>query len=224
MMDGPKNIREAVQQWNEDCRTEAAIDIGVGLVSCVVIFGVIYGVTWQLALFTGAGSPATIASVITAIFFVVATWSAIRGSDPIAGMKPLSDAESARREIARVSGQVVGGLGGGAFSALTSHGRAGIAVLLIDSPRRLVDGIRNLRSQVEVDAQLNKRATKVLRQCDEQRSIKADPRAVFLLVQLRLVSIEAVDADDHITLKVRGKGRELLERLPQQQREQSEFN
>ncbi len=210
-MSDARSVREAVDLWNDDCRTEALIDLGVGLVSCGGVFGVLFALAWMVSLSVSVRHATTIASLATGTFMIVAGISAYRGTEPLDGLESLSDAESARDAVTRATARAAFGLrGGAAVGVLSAHGRAGIASLLIDGPRRLIDGVRNIRRRIVVEPELAKRAQKLLRDCDRQPTIQADPRIVFLLVQL--LRVEEVQNKDTFVLRVRAKGRDLLER------------
>jgi hypothetical protein len=165
----------------------------MGLAFTAVTFGAFYALTW---LFVGIAwsksfsGASTIASVVTAIYFGVAAWSAWRKIDPVANLAPLTRKERARREV---EDAVRDAVGGGLDKALRRDGIAGFGNLLIAGPASLVGAWEAWRKRLPMDPDLLAAGEAILGGSLEDAGHPVgddDGRGLLALLHLGLVRLE----------------------------------
>src|ERR1035438_3377979 len=89
-------ISQMLSHRNRELAADAMLKALLGIAFAVVTFGVLFWMGWFVGVFVGhyLGLRAwQFGAILTGIFFVVATWSAWRRVDPLADLKPLTDAQ-----------------------------------------------------------------------------------------------------------------------------------
>lgn len=198
-------LARLIHQHNLAILGEAAIALGVGLITCVIVFGGVFWLAWLTFMFAlqdfQIGSAATTAWIITGVFALVSTWSAWRRLDPIERVEAEDDTAL----------NIQLGLGyATCFPVVNRQSIAGFASLLIGGPANIMDACRLWRSRFKVDVDLRAEAHRILvasRQGIAPQQVR-DPRAIALLHRLGL--IKALQQNNAVQLQATVKGLELL--------------
>lgn len=194
-----------MRRRNRELALDALLKAGLGLVFSLFTFGIVFWFSWVLGFFFGRQldlHPWQFAAIVTGLFFSVATWSAWRRVDPLAGLKPLSDQQLLLTAISQATGSMV------YFSP--RHASAGLAIILLGGPANLFEAVGIWVHRIRADASLLEKAARLLSLCKTQISAKEvrDPAGAVLLRRLAL--IKAVPSGASAALALTDKGLALL--------------
>src|SRR5262245_26342023 len=198
-------LRELAASYDRKIVGESLTTLLVGLVTSVVVYGVVFWLSWLA--FTIAlpqyriGSAATTALLITAVAVLVSVFSAWRKHDPfqnVQGMDP--KVQGLQMSLGYAMG----------IPIVNRQSLAGIASLLIGGPANIMDAIAIWRTRLRADARTLESADQLLRACRQgvAPSMTLERKAVALLYRLGL--IKAVQQGDSVMIQATAKGMELL--------------
>ena len=202
------SLSAVVRDHNRRILGEALITLGVGVASCIIVFGAVYWLTYLVFTMCfrgfGYGGPWVMAGIITGAFFLASLVAAWRQVDPIAaaGVK-------FRHTPGEMMKDMVGiGLG---IPIIRRESLAGGAALLIGGPANLLELWPMWCGRLSVSPTLIAESQKLLAASVsgvDPKSVR-DPKAIALLYRLHL--IKAVhQADATLRLEPTQKGKELL--------------
>ena len=188
------NLSTLVRLHNRRVGGEALLTFGVGVVSCIVTFGVIYWLSWLTFTMCLRGmayrGPWVMSGIITGVFFLVSVISAWRQVDPIAAA-----GVGFKYSTGEVMKDMVGiGLG---IPIIRREGVAGAAALLIGGPANLLEVWPIWCGRLPADATLIADAERLLIASEKGVDPKTvrDPRTIALLHRLGLIkSVHQADA------------------------------
>ncbi len=188
-------IHSLVEERNRDVLADVTMQGLLGGFWCVVTFGAVFLLGWLLTSFW-------LAWLIVAVYFAVATWSALREVDPWAHLTPISRDERTRRDIERYLAAATGrGVG-----ALRRDGIAGLAMVLIAGPRSVIGAWRSYKRILPQEQELSAAAGAILAECPQMFAPDLDARACAILARLGMIGFETdEDGDVHMTLTTRGR-------------------
>ena len=194
-------LQNIIQRRNRELVSDAGLKAGLGIAFSLVTFGMLWWFGWVIGFMLGLqiGLDAwVIATVLTALIFIVATWSAWNRVDPLAGLEPLSDAQMMLTQIS----QAAGGLG--YFSA--RHASAGFAIVLLGGPVGVIEAFGIWAHRIRADVPLVEDAARLLDSCEDPFPVNkiSNLGAAFLLWRLALVRI--VPDGESRCLKLTDKG------------------
>jgi len=202
------SLAAVVRGHNRRIVGEVLITLGVGIVSCIIVFGGMYWLTYLAftMCFRGLayGGPWVMAGIITGVFFLVSLAAAWRQVDPIAaaGVK-------FRHTPGEMMKDMVGiGLG---IPIIRRESLAGGAAMLIGGPANLLELWPLWNGRLPTNADLIAESQKLLAASPAGVNPQAvrDPRTIAILYRLHL--IKAVhQADATLLLQPTQKGMELL--------------
>jgi hypothetical protein len=199
-----KRLGKMVRRRNGELVFEAALKGLFGVVFSLITFGLIFWIGWFSGLIFFAGALNLHAwqfgAILTGVFFVVATWSAWRRVNPLAGLRPLSDEE----KIATLISQAAGGLG--LFSP--RHASAGFAVVLIGGPASILEAIACWSLRLPARKAILQEAALLLETCPCPLERVQTPAAALLLKRLALITVIALG--ESAALSLTDKGMNLL--------------
>lgn len=185
---------------------EVIITFLVGVISCLLIYGVTFWTIW-LGIYLFGGSyrhqALLVAFIIVVVFALFSFWYAWRGIDPI------SDVDIDLTVPRRHGAELAIGLALG-IPIIRRASLAGFASLLIGGPANLLDAWSLWRSRLRADDALLDAASKLLR--DAVQGISADqvnnPSAVALLARMGLIKAN-IGQNDQLILQATVKGAEM---------------
>lgn len=186
MQSAGSSLAAFVRDHNRRIIGEALLTLGIGVGSCLIIFGVIYWLAFLAftMCFRGFawGGPSMMAGAITGVFLLASVWSAWRGVDPIAEADIVVD-DSPGRELEDALAFSMG------VPVLRRDGLAGIGSLLIGGPANVFDAFALWRTRLPCSAALVAEADALLRSCAAGVNPKQvrTPEAIALLYRLKLI-------------------------------------
>jgi hypothetical protein len=179
-------VSELVRRRNRELAFDAALKAGLGIVFSVLTFGTLFWFGWVVGFFVGHSLgtyPWQLGSLVAGVFFVVATWSAWRHVDPLAGLEPLTDGQM----LLTLIGQATG-----AFTYFSPrHATAGAALMLLGGPANVIEAFGIWAHRHRADAELIEQAARLLVLCREELPVDEVriPAAAFLLRRLALIKV-----------------------------------
>jgi hypothetical protein len=196
------HLTEMVRQRNRGLAFDAALKAGLGIGFAVVTFGILYWFGWFVGFFLARSLslPAwQFSAIFTGLFFAVATVSAWRRVDPMAGLQPLSD----REMLVLLISQAAGGIG---FSP--RHASAGMALVLLGGPANVFEALGVWAHRIRADAGLLDEAARLLAQCETALPAEQvrTPAAAFLLKRLALIKVVRTHESGVLKLTEKGFG------------------
>lgn len=201
-------LASLVRQHNRRVVGEALLTLGVGVVSCIITFGVIYWLSWLTFTMCLRGvayrGPWVMSGIVTGVFFIVSVISAWRQIDPIAAA-----GVGFKYSPGEVMKDMVGiGLG---IPIVRREGVAGAAALLIGGPANLLEvwpiWCRRLPSGETLIADAEKLLVASAKGVGPQ-SVR-DPRTIALLHRLHLIK-SVHQADATLLVQATQKGLDLM--------------
>jgi hypothetical protein len=177
-------LKAAIDQENRRILGEAAVTLLVGMGTCILVFGVVFWLSWFV--FTmffrnfQIGSATTTALIITGIFALVSIFSAWRKHDPFENVQAMDGkVQSLQLGLGYAMGVPI----------VNRQSAAGIASLLIGGPANIMDAIGLWRRRLHAGPELLASAGQVLRESRQGISpqMVKDQRAIVLLHRLGLV-------------------------------------
>jgi hypothetical protein len=179
-------LSEMANRRNRELASDAMLKALLGIGFGVVTFGVLFWMGWFVGIFVAHSvhlNAWQFGAILTGLFFVVATWSAWRRVDPLAGLQPLTD----RQMLLTLIGQATG-----AFVYFSPrHATAGAAIVLLGGPASVFEALGIWAHRIRTDTAQLEQAARLLVLC--QKELPADevgaPAAAFLLRRLALIKV-----------------------------------
>lgn len=197
-----ERLNEAVRSRNRELFTDAVIKLGTGIVFSLLTFGFIFWVGWFLGIFFAYHlelSAVTFGLIVTAIFFVVALWSAWRNVNPLADLQPLTDRQMLMTMLSLASPNLL------YFSP--EHASAGFAMVLIGGPANILSAFGIWAHRLKADTNIIAEGAGMLDACADgcppERVRSLD--AAVLLRRLSLIKMAVGKTGDVIVLTERGR-------------------
>jgi hypothetical protein len=196
-----ERLAQLVHLRNRELASDAILKTGLGVVFSFVTFGLLFWLSWFVGFFVAHYlhlQAWQFGAILTGLFFVVATWSAWRRVDPLAGLKPLTDQQMLLTLIGQATGAFV------YFSP--RRATAGAAIVLIGGPANVFEAFGIWAHRIRADAELIDQAARLLALCQAElpaEEVRA-PAAAFLLRRLALIKI--VLRGDSAALALTDKG------------------
>jgi hypothetical protein len=189
-------IEELVREHGRKLRTDILIRVVSGIAFSILTFGFVYCFFWMFGCVVAYQlglAQWQFATLATALFFVVAVWSAWRRVDPLAAVRPLTP----EGQLTLLVSHVVLGVG---FSPRHAVGGAGMA--LIGGPANLVHALGDFNSRLRADASRIAAAARLLEACRKFYPIEnlKDVEAALLLRRLALIKLVPLDYSHRIAL------------------------
>ena len=204
-----KRIARLAAKADKQCTVDAAVELGMGLGTGLLIFGGIFAFAWVLTFGQGAlGLGATTYAFGVMMIFVIATGlSAWQRVDPIRDVSPPTNREKAIAMVAR-SAKI------GDFSP--RHASAGFAAFLLGPAEGVFSSIGTWRSRINPSESECVAAARLLEAVGSElpASEVEDIPAAILLRRLRLIRAESRGADQFLLVSDRGES--LLRKVGQQ--------
>lgn len=194
-------LSRMVHRRNRELAFDAALKALLGIGFSLVTFGVLFWMGWFVGFFMARHLNLhawQFGAIVTGLFFVVATWSAWRRVDPLAGLAPLSDRQLLLTMISQVSGEFL------YFSP--RHATAGAAIVLLGGPAGVFEALGTWAHRIRADSTLIEEAARLLALCQAELPAKEvrEPAAAFLLRRLALIKV--VPHGDSAALTLTDKG------------------
>jgi hypothetical protein len=195
-------LREMVSGYNRDVRLEVLFKSLLGLGFSVLVFGFVFWLAWFTGLFFTASLHLhawQFAILVAGLFLIVATWSAWKQVDPLAGLQPLTDQQRLLTLISQATPGVV------YFSP--RHATAGAAAVLLAGPANILEALGIWVWRLRLDPMLLEEAARLLNACNANYRIEEirEPEAALLLKRLALVKLVPLDDSSALTLTEKGE-------------------
>jgi hypothetical protein len=199
-------LNDLVRRHNREIAFQAALKGSLGIAFTLVTYGFIFWFGWFVGCLIASYLGLTawqFGVILTSLFFVAATWSAWRRVDPLAGLKPLSDAQW--------SLMLLGPTLTGTIYFRPRHATAGAAVVLIGGPASVMTAFGIWTHRLRIAGFSLDDAAQLLAAC--RTAFPADqvrePRTALLLMHLHLIKV--VPSGDSVGLVVTDRGFAVLE-------------
>jgi hypothetical protein len=194
-------LHDLVHRYNRELAGEALLKALLGVVFSILVFGFVFWFGWAVGWFVARplGLEAWhCGALLSGLFLVVATWSAWRRVNPLAGLEPLSD----EQRMLTLLSQVTPGL----LSFSPRHATAGAAVVLIGGPANVFEGLGIWASRIRADEPLIAEASRLLTACSTNYPVEEmrEPAAALLLRRLALIKVIPSGDSAALTLTDRG--------------------
>lgn len=198
-------VNHMVRRRNRELAFDAALKASLGIVFSLVTYGVLFWMGWFVGFFVGGYlnlRPWQFGAILTGLFFVVATWSAWRRVDPLAGLKPLSDRQLLLTLISQASP--------GLLYFSPRHATAGAAMILLGGPANVIEAFGIWAHRIRVEGSLIEDASRLLASCETEFPAEQvrEPAAALLLRRLSLVKV--VPSGESAALELTDKGLAVL--------------
>jgi hypothetical protein len=197
---GPR-LHDLVRLCNRELAADATLKALTGVLFSCVTFGLVYWAGWFFGFFIARYlnlSAWQFGVVLAGLFLVVATWSAWRRVDPMAGLQRLSDRQLLLTLLSPASPGIA------YFSP--RHASAGVALILIGGPANVIQAYGIWAHRIRVEGSIIDDAVRVLAAC--QSGLPAEqvrePTAALLLRRLALIKI--VPSGESAALALTDKG------------------
>jgi hypothetical protein len=199
-------LRELVRLHRKELAGDILFRVGLGLVFSLLTFGFIFWVAvvfgWFVAYQIGV-SVWTFAWAVTAVFFVVAVFSAFARVNPLAGVGRLTEKQRMHLLVAQSLqlGMMATGLGGfRAFDARQAS--AGFATVLIGGPLNFVLALSAWSSRLRANAATIASAARLLDASRKNLPIEKvkDVDAAVLLRRLALIKFVPLELSHQVAL------------------------
>lgn len=194
-------VRSAISEYNSDLSMNAWITLGVGIVTTLVLFFVVWWLVWLFGPRWLGGWLPMLAGLAAVGLGVFGVW---RGDSPLDGLRPLSDAEL----NLTVASMAVGGV----MYANPKHVVANVAEFVLHGPRSMLQGIGLLRTRLPSDDGTIRAAAEVFeRGLNEPVPVESvrPPKVAVLLHRLLLLKMQQVGRDKYALVSTI-KGQEAL--------------
>lgn len=207
MTDIAERLQSLASSHDRKIIGEALTTLLVGALTCLVVYGVLFWLTWlAFTLFLRQyqiGSAATTGLIVTGSAVLLSFLSAWRKHDPFQNVQAM---DPKVQNLQLGLGYATG------IPIINRQSLAGIASLLIGGPANILDAIAIWRTRLRADAALIADAHAILRASLEGAApaITMNPRAVAAVYRLGL--IKAVPRGESLMIQATAKGRELLSR------------
>ena len=179
-------LAQLVRRRNRELAFDAALKAGLGIVFSLLTFGCVFWFSWVLGFFFASQlnlHPWQFGAVVTGLFVIVATWSAWRRVDPLAGLQRLSDQQMFLTLLSQATGSML------YFSP--RHASAGMALILLGGPVNVFEALGIWAYRLPTTLILLEEATRLLEACQSGIPIEPfrGPAAVLLLRRLFLIKV-----------------------------------
>lgn len=197
-------LDELSRRHNRGLAFDAALKASLGLVFSLLTFGVVYWLGWCVGFFFApylSLQAWQFGLLVAAVFVAVATWSAWRNVNPLAGLQPMSEKELMTMLVSEAAGL-------GCLSP--RHASAGAAVVLMGGPASLLRAVATRTARIRRGHALMEDAASLLVASEESclaRRVRQLNAAVLLR---RLGLIKVISHDESAALTVTDKGMRLL--------------
>jgi hypothetical protein len=205
------SIRDTIQgrvaAHNARLRQTALVQGAIGLVSCLVtcggVFGLAYGACMLFLGSWGGGGALLVALVATVLFAAATLRAALQRADPLASLSPLSETERLATRVSLFTP--------GFVYVNPRYLAAGCAGVLISGPTNLLDARNALRRRLPQDEGTIDAAVEALALAAEEPRLPElpVPLAAVVLRRVDLVKLRE-DGEDYRVL-LTGEGRFLLD-------------
>ncbi len=198
-------IRKLISQRNNEIMLHAVIELALGVLFCVLVYGFVFVWMWGLGGFFATQLSLTrtqFALSVVGLFMAVCFFSAWRRVDPLQSVAPMTDTQLMLTYISLASPNLL------YFSP--RHASAGVAAILIGGPKNILSAIGNWRHRLPGSSSLVAEAADLLILAQHGVAINMipSPRAAVLLRRLAL--IKPVDHGHDIEMVLTENGRETL--------------
>jgi hypothetical protein len=196
-----RRVSNMVRRRNRELALEAVLKASLGIVFSLVIYGLLFWMGWFVGFFVSGYvnlRPWQFGAVLAGLFLVVATWSAWRRVDPLAGLKPLSNRQLVLTLVSQASPGIL------YFSP--RHATAGAAMILLGGPANVIEAFGMWAHRIRVEGSLIEDASRLLASCETGLPAEQvrEPTAALLLRRLRLITV--VPRGDSSALALTDKG------------------
>jgi hypothetical protein len=198
-------LTEVIRAHNREVRFEALLKASLGVIFSLVTFGFVFWVGWVAGFFFAnyiGLDAAQFALFLTLMFLIVATWSAWRRVDPLAGLEPLSE----QQLFLMVAAPAI--TGGVYFSP--RHATAGAALVMIGGPAAVFQALGVWTHRIRADEELIQDATRLLAACKRNCPANQVRKLAAALLLRQLALIKTIPGDGSPALTVTAKGSALL--------------
>jgi hypothetical protein len=202
-----QRLGDIIRRRNRALAGQAALKAGLGIAFSLITFGFLFWGGWFVGFVCGHYlGPAAwqFGLLFSGLFLAVATWSAWRQVNPMAGLGRLSDAQLLLTLLSPMLPAP------GYFSP--RHASAAFALALIGGPANLFQAFSTWAHRFRVDDLLLENAASILTAADTQLPLEQlrDLAAAVLLRDLALIKM--VPCGDSEALTLTDKGRAVLSR------------
>lgn len=205
-----QHVQRAINDANHKIMGESLIALGVGAITSLIVFGVMFWLSW-FAFTTffhsfRVGSASTTALVITGVFALVAIFSAWRRHDPFSNVQAMDDnVQSMQLGLGYAMGVPI----------VNRQSAAGIASLLIGGPANIMDSMALWRTRIRGSSASIEAAAQALSQSAKgvPVSMIADRSAIAILHRLGLVKV--VNEQNKLIVRSTVKGSEIVAKASQ---------
>ena len=195
------SLQKQIAEHNRKILGEAAITLLVGIGTSLLVFGVVFWLSWFAftVIFRDfqIGSASTTALIITGIFAMVSIFSAWRKHDPIENVQAMDgNVQSLQLGLGYAMGVPI----------VNRQSAAGIASLLIGGPANIMEACTLWRNRLKVNPALLSAAAQLLGESRKgvPMQMVRDPKAVALLHRLGLVKTAHEQGKLQIIATVKG--------------------
>lgn len=196
-------LHDLVRRHNGSVAADAALKAALGIVFSFLTFGLVYWFGWFVGVFVArqVGLQAwQFGAIMTGLFLIVATWSAWRRVDPLAGVPRMTDRQWLLTVISQASPDIL------YFSP--RHASAGLAMLLLGGPAGIFQAIGIWAHRLPANDTRIAEAARLLAACEMACPIEQirDPAAAFLLKRLALIKLVPGRSSQAFALTEKGIG------------------
>ncbi len=194
-------LGDMVRRCNRKLAFDAVLKASMGVLFSVLTFGFVYWAGWFFGFFFARYLSLhawQFGVIFAGLLLVVATWSAWRRVDPMAGLQRLSDTQLLLTLISQASPNIL------YFSP--RHATAGAALILIGGPANVVQAFGIWAHRIRVEGSLIADAARLLASCQTRLPVKQvrEPAAALLLKRLALIKV--IPSGDSVALALTDKG------------------
>ena len=185
------SIHDMVRRHNRELAIETLVRAVLGVAVSCVVFGMVFCLGWLIgpAVTPLLGLRAWhFAAILASVFVIVATWSAWRKVNPLAGLQPISDQEMLVMLISHAALDTP-------FLS-PRHAVAGVAVVLIGGPASVLQSIGAWAWRIRTSGPMIEQAASLLAACQTNLPIEdvRVPAAALMLKLLRVMESLAAGA------------------------------
>lgn len=196
-----KRIRSRVVRRNIELRNDALLSVGMGLLTILFVYGLLFALAWMIGLFVFFDGTTLFATAVTSLFFVVAVWGAWRGDDPAANLVPAVPKHPTVEWLEEFLSDMA--------EYPTDNPRfaiAGAGMLFLSGPQSLFEAWGAWRARLPNGDEVIESAAVLLQRCRKGATLKGidAPRAAILLRQLMLIRVVEVGSSPRLELTERG--------------------
>ncbi|MCI0362723.1 MAG: hypothetical protein L0Y44_02845 [Phycisphaerales bacterium] len=204
-MNNVDRLGKLLAEHNRKIMLDSATSLAVGLITCVLIFGGVFWLSWlAFTLWLHGiriGSAATSALIVTGLFALVSIWSAWRRHDPLANLEAM---DPVLQDLQLGAGYALG------VPVVNRQSVAGFAALLIGGPANLLDAWSVWRGRLRASSTLLTEASLMLQQSQAGVSLQMTKNPQLVVVLHRLGLVKAVRENEKVILRTTSKGDEVL--------------